>query len=225
MKNLLLATWMICIATLALAGGNSGGSTFVPFQSIPNQVGGCPAVGRYISNFLPGPNPPNFNATALTENTVYAVPVLVSCPITVNTINTIVAGTAGAAGSVIRFGLYGDAGNYSPGTLLEDCSTATATSTFAPVTVTCGSTITLTPGIYWCALSAQGQAGQQPVVSAEAGDSPGLSFAAASSGQGGGSSWAQTSVTGALPGTWAGNTNVSGDPNGLAPRCMLHRSA
>lgn len=63
----------------------------------------------------------------------------------------------GSAGSVVRYGIWANAGGV-PGALLVDSGTTTATGTTAQVAIS----VTLDTGLYWVGVAAQGTPTTQP---------------------------------------------------------------
>lgn len=71
--------------------------------------------------------------------------------ITLSTL-TVQVGTAGDAGSVFRMGVYGDNGNYYPGSLLLDAGTVLTAATGR---VSVSTSLALAAGVYWLAGAVQ----------------------------------------------------------------------
>lgn len=90
-------------------------------------------------------------SSALTNQRLCAAPIRIEQATTIDRIGLEVTG-AGSAGSVIRLGIYADAGGY-PGILIHDAGTIDGTSaTYQEKTIA----FTLQPGVYWLAACAQG---------------------------------------------------------------------
>jgi len=93
------------------------------------------------------------NATALTTNTLYAMPLVIPTPSTIDMMS-IDVGTISAGGTA-ELGIYADTGNGYPGALVDDCGSVSV-ATAAPVTCSTGMPVTLSPGLYWMTIVASG---------------------------------------------------------------------
>lgn len=118
--------------------------------------------------------------------------------------------TAGTAGAVRRLGAYAhDASTGRPGSLLWDGGTYDATTTgFKTIVISGGLTLTSAYGV-WLGGATQGAAGTRPVITGVNAHQTAVSQATAGSvailvG------YEQTSVTGALPGTFTATPNLVG---------------
>ncbi len=112
--------------------------------------------GSTLNQWYSSPNTGTALTTgAPTVNRLRAIPFVVSKVMTVDqmAVNVTTAGTA----SNVRVGIYADNGNNYPGALVVDAGTAVTTSTGVK-TFTTGLPVTLDPGLYWLAHTADGSA-------------------------------------------------------------------
>ena len=103
---------------------------------------------------------------AVTANAAHGNEVLKFCPFPVDRSCTldrfgIEIGTAGAAGSVVRLGLYADAGG-RPGALISELGTVNTASGDRVATLAVSEAVTA--GIVWAAICLQGAAAGQPTL-------------------------------------------------------------
>lgn len=104
--------------------------------------------GKYYG--VSGPHIPGTQAA--TAGLQYAIPFYVPVAMTADRLSCEVT-TAGAAGSVVRLGIYNNATNDLPGTLLLDAGTVVATSTGVKEATISQA---LAAGLYWLSVTAQG---------------------------------------------------------------------
>lgn len=146
-------------AVLAYLEAKYGSFTGVLDLPTVQNAYGIPGNEWTVGNWYPGQLGLG-TPVATTELTAYASPFVVNTTHTFAKVGTNVTG-AGGTGSVVRFGIYADA-NGAPGNLVTDYGTVLTTGTGA-VSVT--ASVTLTPGVYWLVVVAQGSASAPTLTS------------------------------------------------------------
>ena len=123
-----------------------GGYYLYPGSSghITTQAAGSAQTGIFTSGYYYGPGGGRTTG-AVAAGTITFAPFWVGTPASFTRIGTEVT-TAGAAGSLLRLGIYRDAGNGLPGNLVLDAGTIDAATTGAKELTIAQ---TLAPGLYW----------------------------------------------------------------------------
>lgn len=151
----------------------------------------------------------------LTTSTLYLTPWDLPVGVTLTRLGTDVA-IIGDTGSKLRLGIYADNGSYYPGALILDAGQLLGDSaTVQELTISQA----LAAGTYWIGAVSQSVTTTAPTIRVTSSYSPRLplgSSATLPAAAGTASSYIQTGVTGALPGTFTATMAVSG----RAPRLI-----
>ena len=147
-------------------------------------------------------------ALQVTASTAYAIPFPVGTTHTFAGIGSYI--TSGGSGGTpqLRFGIYADNGAGYPGALVTDGGATSATGTGS---VSTAPTPTLTPGLYWLVVAAQGASTQPTLQTIQAGPAaaPFAIFGAAAAGAGSTvCGYYVAGVAGALPSTFPGSATM-----------------
>lgn len=183
------------------------GTSWAATVAVPAAATTLPKSGFYSS--APGPH----STITPVLNTAYYSPLWVGTSGTVTRVGAEV--TTLQATSVLRLGIYADAGDGRPGSLLLDAGTIDGSSATAQE-ITLGTPLALAPGCYWLCAVAQVAAGTMVVRSLSGGQYPvGAGSLALATGTATFNGYTQTGVTGAL-GTFAFTSNT-----GVAPLVVV----
>jgi hypothetical protein len=191
-------------------------SSAATWQAAASGVGGglgyiYPTSGAYFA-----PTASKASGTYNTATTTNAMIVLLGKAVTLTELAVKVT-SAGDAGSTIRLGIYNDNGSHYPGTLLVDLGTVTGGST--GVQTISSLTQALSAGAYWFTATIQNVTTTAPTLT---GAAPGVPYADMYGDHNANSGFifagtdnynicfTQSSVTGALPGTFTATVTAGG---------------
>ena len=162
--------------------------------------------GRYYYAICPGGS----SASTTANQTLRLAPWIVERDVTIVRIGAEVS-TVGEAGSVIRLGIYADAGGLYPGALVLDAGTIAGDSaTIQEITISQA----LTRGVYWVGGVAQSAPSTQPTVRMASGWTPpvpmqtGTTIPVLSASV---VAYTQASVSGGLPSNFTSTVTTSGN--------------
>lgn len=166
-------------------------------------------------------------SNTLGNNTLRLSPWIVPRPVTIDRIGTEVLATVGEAGSIVKLGVYADLvdgyGGY-PGLLVADFFARDAVSidgTSATVQSLTIAPLRILPGLYWVGGAVQGAPTTQPNVRVVTGSSLVVGNDVAPIAAGAFAGYNQTSVSGALPASFAAAQSIAG----VAPRIHFRVAA
>lgn len=177
----------------------------------------APVAGQYF--YTASPSGVSTSAT-LSNGVLRLYPVLIETTISIDRLGADVS-VIGDSGSKVRLGIYADTGAAYPGALVLDAGQIAGDS--ATVQALTISTTVLTPGLYWFGGAVQAVTSVQPTVRILSGYTPPVPLGLGTSlPSGGGSSvgFSQSSVTGALPGTFTATVSAAGSAPRLIARTV-----